>query len=105
MAYLWGIIEERDDAAPVAPPYLNNRRVIPVPSCLEFSQLPLSLCHGGRLVYSFEIAGDLFAHFPTDIVQTVADQVNDTQLDGGFRPSSGVLMVLVLVLFVGINLT
>ncbi len=54
-----------------------------IPLDLELSQFLLSLINGSRLVNPLEVARDLFAHFPTDIVQAVAHQMHDAQLYRG----------------------
>jgi hypothetical protein len=43
----------------------------------------LGFSHRCRLINPLEITGDRFTHFSTDIVQAIAHQMDDAELDGG----------------------
>ena len=69
------------DSLPIIPPGLANRRMTAIP--FVFKTIKLILCFFNRRcrVDCFQVGSYFFALFPGDIVQAMANHVNNTELN------------------------
>src|SRR3954469_7849611 len=80
-SHRWWKREEWNHPLPVALPHCPNRTILFIPLLPKLAQFVLGGFCGRCIVNSFQIRSHLLAFFVSDILQTVADQVHNAQLD------------------------